>query len=464
MVKKVASKSSDVQSSTLASLEDEQGLEAMEKLLSEGSESDDDDDDSGDSDSDVEADRDDDSNGSGDESVGEDDNLPTLDTLDEDNRVSTDDYRGDTDDLMNGEENCTLDLRNLLAMNSHQVNYRALYQQKKSDDGALTINSIGFQKANEDHLLEKATEGCSQLLKGLWELETEKTDAGPLAVLPSYFTIKTPRELPPPKPKAETKWDKFAKERGISVKEKRSRKVWDEASQTWSYLTGYHKSADADDPESWPIMEVKGNEDPYDDPWERARDSKKERVDKNVMSRMRNEEKAGNLARGTTSRTMKAKKIMREDGREGGKQGTSAPAGIAIDMKSGTQRGKKLTKAALLATQRSTASLGKFDQIRDGEPERRNAMMLGLKKRKFESGTDKKVIKSEAKKNMKVLENVLAGGGKAKERAIHRGDLSKGETAYDHDYDDGLGAGTYKKKKGRAGMGKLKKITKKRAQ
>jgi len=315
-------------------------------------------------------------------------------------------------------------------------------------------------------LLKKASEGCSQLLKGLWQLETEKTDAGPLAVLPSYFVNKTPRELPPPQAKAETKWDKFAKERGISRKEKRSRKVWDEGTQTWAYLTGYQKSSDENNPESWPIMEVKGNEDPYDDPWERARDSKKDRVDKNVMSRMRNEERAGNLVKGTTSRTMKAKKASREGGREGGKQDVNklgAPAGIAVDMQSGTQRGKELTKAALIATQRSTASLGKFDQIRDGEPERRKAMMLGLKKRKFESGTDKNVIKSESKKNMKLLENVLEGGGKAKERAIRRGDLSTGETAYDYDYDDGLGASTYKKKKGRGGMGKLKKITKKRA-
>jgi len=327
----------------------------------------------------------------------------------------------------------------------------------------LTVESKGFPKTNDDLLLEKATDGCTQLLKGLWELETEKTDAGPLAVLPSYFTNKTPRELPPPQQKATSKWEKFAKEKGISEKEKRSRKVWDEGTRSWSYLTGYQKSGNENDPESWPIMEVKGNEDPFVDPWERARDAKKDRVNKNVMNRMRNEEIAGNLVKGTTNRTAKAKNALRESGRQGGKQDV-APAGIAVDMQSGTQRGKELTKAALLATQRSTASLGKFDQMRDGEPERRKAMMLRLKKRKFESGTDKNMIKTEAKKSMKVLENVLAGGGKEKERAIRKGDLSKGETAYDYDYNDGLGASTYKKKKGRAGMGKMKKITKKRSQ
>lgn len=441
----------DDQSSTSTRSDSEHGLEDMEKMLSDGSDVDDD---SEGSDNSVEEDRDD--------KLEKDNTKSTTKRLND--QTSRKEFKGEDDTMMDGEEHYALDLRNLLAINSHQVNYRALYQQKKSEatESNLTITTKGYQDANEEHLLKKASEGCSQLLKGLWELETEKTDAGPLAVLPSYFVNKTPRELPPPQAKAETKWEKFAKERGIAPKEKRSRKVWDEGRQTWAYLTGYQKSSDANDSESWPIMEVKGNEDPYDDPWERARDKKKDRIDKNVMSRMRNEERAGNLVKGTTSRTMKAKKASRESGREGGKQDVT-PSGIAVDMQSGTQRGKELTKAALLATQRSTASLGKFDQLREGEPERRKAMMLGLKKRKFESGTDKNVIKSESKKNMKLLENVLAGGGKAKERAIRRGDLEKGETGYDYDYEDGLGASTYKKKKGRAGIGKLKKITKKRA-
>jgi regulator of ribosome biosynthesis len=210
-------------------------------------------------------------------------------------------------------------------------------------------------------------------------------------------------------------------------------------------------------------MEVKGNEDPYDDPWERARDAKKDRLQKNTLNRMRNAERSGLVDKGTATKTMKAQKKARETGREGGKQDTftHTPAGVPIDM-ANKQRGMALTKAALTATQRSTASMGKFDQMREGEPERKKAM-AGLKKRKFESGTSKNVVKSEAKKSMKVLQNVLAGGGKAKEQAIRRGDFSKGETAYDYDFNDGLGASKYKKKKGRAGIGKMKKITKKLA-
>eukprot|EP00558_Chaetoceros_sp_UNC1202_P010579 CAMPEP_0197233544 /NCGR_PEP_ID=MMETSP1429-20130617/1580_1 /TAXON_ID=49237 /ORGANISM="Chaetoceros sp., Strain UNC1202" /LENGTH=213 /DNA_ID=CAMNT_0042691805 /DNA_START=17 /DNA_END=658 /DNA_ORIENTATION=+ len=212
-------------------------------------------------------------------------------------------------------------------------------------------------------------------------------------------------------------------------------------------------------------MEVKRNDNPYDDPWEKARDLKKDRVDKNTMNRLRNAEKSGDLDRGTTGRVIKAKLMDRKKGREGGKLDMknfqTIPSGVPMDM-ANKQRGKDMTKAALLATQRSTASMGKFDQMRAGEPERKKAM-AGLKKRKFESATSKNVVKSEAKKSMKIMENVIAGGGKSKDRAIRRGEFARGETGHDYDFNDGLGSSTFRKKKGRGGIGKMSKVTKKTA-
>jgi len=370
----------------------------------------------------------------------------------------------EVDKSVQGEESCTLDLRNLLTINSHQVNHQNLYRCKDGNSNdSVSIHVTGTKDVNEDQLLRKANNGCSQLLKGLWELETEKTDAGSLAILPAYFEQKTPRELPPPAPKVTTKWEKFAKDRGIVSKEKQSRKVWDEATQSWAHLTGYQKSSDANDPESWPIVEVKRNEDPYEDPWQRARDAKKERVEKNVITRMRNEERAGNLNKGTTTRTMKAKKATRDNGREAGKKDLSISTPVLLEDNSpGQQLGKVLTKKTLVAAQTSTASLGKFDQMRDGEPERKKATLSGLKKRKFQQESIRKAAIGEVKKNMKLLENVIAGGN-AKEKSIRRGDAAKGETAYDFDYNDGLRPSTYKKNKGKAGIGKMKKVTKKMA-
>lgn len=251
-------------------------------------------------------------------------------------------------------------------------------------------------------------------------------------------------------------------------KEKRSRKVWDEASGTWKFRHGYDKAND--DNKDWPIMEVKGGQDPYEDPWEKQREAKQLRKAKNTESRLRNEERAGNLAKGTTTRIVKSKEKIRQAGKKGGEidRVSVPPTGVPVDLrptkadgeiKSG-KRGKVSTLAALKAAQRSTASLGKFDKIVEGEPERK--VSLSSKKRKFESNTDKKVTSSESERSMKVFKAVIEGGGAEREKARQKGKLSKGETAYDYEFDDGLGPSSFKKKKGRAGAGKAKKMTKKR--
>jgi regulator of ribosome biosynthesis len=272
-------------------------------------------------------------------------------------------------------------------------------------------------------------------------------------------------QLPPP-PKKETKWEKFAKEKGIPLnKSKRSRKVWDEATGTWMYRHGYQKANDTDNKE-WPIMEVKANEDPFADPWERVREAKRARVEKNAEQRMRNEERAGGLSKGTANRMLKSREKNRRSGKRGGDQDRDnvLPSGVPVDLKASSKRGRESTLAALIASQRSTASLGRFDRMREGEPEREKAdKRAATKKRKVQGGsTDRKVISSEAERSLKLLKSVVEGGGAQKEKARKKGHLAAGETAYDYDYDDGLGPSTFRKKKGRAGAGKMKKVTKKR--
>lgn len=125
--------------------------------------------------------------------------------------------------IYTGDESCTLDLRNLTAINSHQVNTATLYQRQSDDDGKRgkakkkgkkriiaeedAMAAMGDKMGatippadtatviNEDQLLETARDGCQQILRGLWSLETERTDAGPMGLLPQQFEIKTPREL-----------------------------------------------------------------------------------------------------------------------------------------------------------------------------------------------------------------------------------------------------------------------------
>jgi len=366
-------------------------------------------------------------------------------------------------------EYCNFDLRNLLVMNTHQMDIKSIYHSSKSKATIEELSSsycIPNQNllVKEDYLLQKASVGCQQLIHALWQLPTERTDVGPLASLPSAYEIVLPRQLPPPEAKAETKWEKFAKERGIQAKSKRSRKVYDEATDSWKHLTGPDKANSST--KEWPIMEVKRGDDPYMDPWEKARDAHRTKMDKQMENRMRNQERAGKLPKGTTTRFMKDKHSAVEKGKEGHQKGNVVPSGIPVDLRprkamgniNPQKRGEMLTKRALLATQRSTASLGKFDQMREGEPEKKNP----IRKRKFDSVADKKVMMSEKERGMKVLERIV-NGGKQKDKDVRKGMYAKGETAYDYDYDDGLGPSSFKKKKGRAGAGKMKKITKKRA-
>lgn len=207
-------------------------------------------------------------------------------------------------------------------------------------------------------------------------------------------------------------------------------------------------------------MEVGAEDDPYADPWEKQREDKRERVEKNVANRMKNEERAGNLTKGATNRAIKGLQQKYISGKEGGRKDSSSmplPTGLPVDLlntnnpnNDNKMRGKKSTLAALKAVQTSTASLGKFDKMREGEPERKKTSTAKLKKRKFENLTDKKVTMTEGQSSMKILNAVMNGGGVSKAKAARKGQLATGETAYDYEFNDGLGASSFRKKKVRS--------------
>jgi len=372
-------------------------------------------------------------------------------------------------------EQCTFDLANLLAINTHQVNAAELYGKNavnsikeihrewysmseptiSAADNAATSQLL--PPVNESLLLAKAAEGTTQLLRELWKLQTEKTDVGPLAKLPSVET-KLPRSLPPPAVKKLSKWEEFALQRGIEPKTKQSRKVFDDDTGEWKHLTGSLQNKANAGPESWPIIEVKKNDDPMADPWEKLREEKKGRVNKNVENRMRNAEREGTLDKGSANRLVKhnsrlekQRDIAKDKDRA---RGLVAPVGIPMDFKGDQKRGKPSTQLALRATQVSTASLGKFDKQREGEPEKKLSKSIhGDKKRKQQyvdgSGpSSNKKPMSEAQKSVDILERVMNGSSsKEKERDVKKGKYARGETGHDFDFDDGLGPGSFKKKK-----------------
>jgi regulator of ribosome biosynthesis len=83
----------------------------------------------------------------------------------------------------------------------------------------------------EVYLQENARDGVQLLFASIFSLPTVSSPEGPLGQLPPP-TTQLPRAKPLPKPKPPTKWERFARAKGIQS-QRRDRKVWDEESQAW---------------------------------------------------------------------------------------------------------------------------------------------------------------------------------------------------------------------------------------
>ena len=118
----------------------------------------------------------------------------------------------------------------------------------------------------------------------IFECPVEPTDVGPVAVLPSE-KFRLPREKRIPDVKPLTRWEKFAKEKGIK-KKKRERMVYDDIQGEFRPRYGYKRANDGI--EDMAIVEVKSGQDPMADPWSVARAEKKNRVLKNEKNQIQN--------------------------------------------------------------------------------------------------------------------------------------------------------------------------------
>uniref|UniRef100_A0A8C5X124 Ribosome biogenesis regulatory protein n=1 Tax=Malurus cyaneus samueli TaxID=2593467 RepID=A0A8C5X124_9PASS len=98
-------------------------------------------------------------------------------------------------------------------------------------------------------------------------------------------TFRLPREKPPPKPRPPTRWEQFARLKGIRRKKKTSL-VWDEQAKEWRRRWGYRR-AGGDPSRAW-LAEVPAGADPEEDQFARLRREKRERVARNELNRLRN--------------------------------------------------------------------------------------------------------------------------------------------------------------------------------
>ncbi|KAI0273897.1 RRS1-domain-containing protein [Russula aff. rugulosa BPL654] len=223
------------------------------------------------------------------------------------------------------------------------------------DAGFLTVTDTNpLDKESYDHerevyLQENARDGVQLLIASLFSLPTVSSPEGPLGQLPTP-TTQLPRAKPLPKPKPPTKWEKFARAKGIQS-QRRDRKVWDEESQTWVPRWGWKGKNKAEETQ-W-LHEVPANADVDHDPSKEARAARKAHMAKNEQQRLKN------LARSQHGQPSTATATT-----------TKAPGALS-------ERKGEIART-LAMTRSSTASMGKFDRMLEGEKKPRGG------KRKFE--------------------------------------------------------------------------------
>lgn len=313
------------------------------------------------------------------------------------------------------------------------------------------------------------------------------------------MTTRLPRAKPVPKPKPLTRWEKFAKSKGIT-KKKKDRLVYDEATDAWVPKHGYGRigttsreaKREGKVETDW-AYELRPGDDPNVDHIERKTLEKQQRVLKNKMNQLGNIDRAEtasasrkglaldahaskallaapaedpmqNASRKEAKKAAKlaVKASQRFGAAERGGAGEAAPlgkkrpVGIApvpiregnVDTPTFSAKGARLharedasAKVERLGlAQVSTASMGRFDRQVKGEPERPKDPRK-LKRLPNEMGA-----KDEARRNADILRKVLGGSGEGESAGVKRKERGEGG-GRGHEGDRGSGGDRGGKKK-----------------
>lgn len=239
-----------------------------------------------------------------------------------------------------------LDVRALLAQKEQEEEDESMAPVLEIDGGNLLVFDYQDQPKGSKHVQGQAERAIQGLFDKVFNLPVTRSDVGPLANLP-VPTTPIPREKPLPQPKLPTKWEAFAKEKGIQKKQKRNRLIFDEASGEYKPRFGSGRAADpvAD---SW-VLEDKPHQLAKTgavDPFEAAQKKKKE-----VREKQKKREAANKRRRDSA--------------------GVSDP--ITLNLNHVERRPKEAIQKAIALSQKSTASMGKFDKAHKDEPKVKRA-------------------------------------------------------------------------------------------
>ncbi|CAN6236721.1 unnamed protein product [Urochloa humidicola] len=261
---------------------------------------------------------------------------------------------------------CEVDLGNLMAYDpSHHI-------------------AAASREELRQECLQKGAELAQAVADALFALPPSEDRDGPIVHLPPP-TTRLPREKHLPKPKPPTKWELFAKAKGIT-KRKKNKREWDEQTQSWKRTYGYDR---VNDDKDIPIIDAKATDEPGVDPFAQRRQEKKKQVEKQEKNRLENLKKAAKLGALPSHIQLAAKALP--------------ITGTKADLPKKSRK-EDLENVAGMASS-ATASGGKFDEKLPGEKPPKHPG----KHRKFLPVAEGKGMGNlEKQQNDKILNSLLA--------------------------------------------------------
>ena len=210
-------------------------------------------------------------------------------------------------------------------------------------------------------LLRTARDNLQLLVNKLYGLLPSSGKRGTIELPPP--TTPLPREKPLPEAKPLTRWERFAKDKGI-VKKKRSKMVWDEVKQQWAPRFGFGRANNPKDTvQDWLVV-AKPGDDGKADPFEAKSEERKMRLTKQKKQEERNRLEATHA---------------------------SSASMLKSDRKS-------YLAQSIAAAQVSTASVGRFDRAIANEPSKSRG-----KRKQYETATDKDATTKDSARAKKVV-------------------------------------------------------------
>ncbi|XP_071514943.1 ribosome biogenesis regulatory protein homolog [Panulirus ornatus] len=191
-------------------------------------------------------------------------------------------------------EDTTILVNSIITQATEELKFAEVHKdiQSECDKGNLVVtiknslNESSFRdpEKSDAYLSALARDGLQSLFAEVWDLPREWIDSAVFVTLPKPST-RLPREKPMPKNRFISKWEQYARDKGIQRK-KRAKKTWDDVLKQWVPRYGYRK-VKAEKEKNW-VKEVPDHGDPYEDQFFKAAELKKENIAKNEYQRLRN--------------------------------------------------------------------------------------------------------------------------------------------------------------------------------